>query len=414
MKPKEKEPYLIPEELRELSADENTQAILPVSRETFYYLIAKCFHSKKQNNINRFRADLNVAWDEAQFRDRVFRLIGNHPALRSDFIRDRSRFFWQVVYRRKKAPVFYKDLTGLTEAGQARYISGFWQVLDEADALFACALLVLSERESVLLVRAEHTVADGISLSVILNELTADNYKDLSCDAYVEHRRSSILSAAEEVPSPILRYYRDMPAAFGPSDRPHLGKGFHIQESISLSVEDTKALERRSQAEGATSYTLAFLSHARALMRLYGTEELWIRSLNHGRRRAEPEEMRLVGNLIVEKPVHIKMDTTAKELRSDMLALNSFSGMSDTVLFRHMNPNGLPQGIVSYDYWRPGSRIHRVALIENDRVDGNNMVLEDGRLQFRFNCMLPDVPMDGQTSFRDLFLGELFPVEQKL
>ena len=84
------------------------------------------------------------------------------------------------------------------------------------------------------------------------------------------------------------------------------------------------------------------------------------------------------------------------------------------MLFRQMNPNALPQGIVSYDIWRPGPRIHRVALIENDRVDGNNMVVEDGRLQFRFNCLLPDVPMDGQTSFRDLFLGELFPGEQKL
>ena len=311
-------------------------------------------------------------------------------------------------------PVFYKDLTGLTEAGQARYLRGFWQVLDEADALFACALLVLSERESVLLVRAEHTVADGLSLSVIVNELTADNYQDLSCDTYVEHRRSSILSAAGDVPEPILRYYRDLPAAFGAPARPDPRKGFHIQESISLSVAETEALDRRSQAEGATSYTLAFLSHARALMRLYRTEELWIRDLSHGRRRGEPDEMRLVGNLIVEKPVHIRMDTTARELRSDMRALNSFSGMSDTVLFRQMNPNALPQGIVSYDIWRPGPRIHRVALIENDRVDGNNMVVEDGRLQFRFNCLLPDVPMDGQTSFRDLFLGELFPGEQKL
>ena len=413
MKPEKKEPYLIPEELRGPSLDENTQAILPVSRGTFYYLIAKCFHSETQRNINRFRADLNGAWDEVQYQDRVFRLIENHPSLRSDFIRDRSRSFWQIIYKRKKVPVFYKNLTGLTKGGQERFISGFWQVLDEEDALFACALLILSEKESTLLLRADHTVVDGISFSVILNELTDGNYKDLSCDTYVEHRRRSILSAVEKVPGPVLRYYRDMPAAFRMPACPDMRKASCIQESIYLSVEETKDLARRSQEENVTPYTLAFLSHAKALMRLYQAEEIWIRYLNHGRRRGETEEMRLVGNMIVEKPVHIKMDTSAKELRSDMLFLDSFSGMSDTTLFREMNPNGLPQGITSKDFWRPGPLIHRIIPIGNDTVCENNMYMEEGRLHFRFSCLPGDISMNGQESLKDIFLKELFSGGQK-
>ena len=409
MMPNEKEPCLIPEELRALAADENIQTLLPVSGETLYYLIAKRFHAQNHSNINRFMAELDDAWDEAEYRDRLFRLIENLPSLRSDFIQDRSRRCWQVIYRRKDAPVLYRDLTGLTEEGQRRCISDFWQILDGEDALFACALLILSAKKSVLLVRVDHAVADGVSFSVILNELTAGNYRALSCDTYVEHRRSAILAAAQEAPAPVLRYYRDMPAVFSAPDRPDMRKASCLQESVLLSAEDTQELVRRSREEGATPYTLAFLSHARALMRFYGKEEIWIRYLSHGRRRGDADEMRLVGNLIVEKPVHVRMDTTAKQLRSDMLMLDSFPGMSDTTLFRKADPNGMPQGIISKDYWRPGPLIRRIVPIENERIYGNSLYMEEGRLRFRFSRPARNIPMNGQESLARLFSRELFP-----
>ena len=405
------EPRFIPEEFHELAEDENTQAILPVSSETFYYLIAKRFHSETQRNIHRLRVDLNGMWEEAEYLDRLFRLVENHPALRSEFIKDHSGFFWQVIYKRKTIPAFYKDLKGMSKEGQKRYVNGFWQVLDEKDALFACALLIISEKESILLVRADHTVADGISLSVILNELTACNYRDLSCDKYVEHRRRMIRSASEHIPEYIVQYYKDLPAGFRMSSGKDICKASYIQEQLTLSKEDTSILIRRSRKEGATLYTFTFLCYAKALMRFYGTEEIWIRYLSHGRRSEGTDEMRLVGNLITEKPVHIKLDTTAGELQSDMLTLDAFSGMVNTALFGRGDPNGLPQGLISNDYEKPGPMIHKIVPIENGPVDGNSVYMDEGRLNFRFGRLPQNMSDDGHASWKERFLRELFSEE---
>lgn len=405
------ETCLIPEDLQGIAEDKNTQAILSVSSATLYYLIAKSFRSETQRNINRLRVSLNGTWDEAEYNDRLFRLIENHPALRSDFIKDYSGFFWQVIYKRKTIPAFYKNLKGMSKEGQKRYVNGFWQVLEEEDALFACALLIISEKESILLVRADHTVVDGVSLSVILNELTACNYRDLSCDKYVEHRRRMIRSASEQVPEYIVQYYKDLPARFKMPSGTDIWKTSYIQEHLTLSNEDTSILTRRSRKAGATLYTFSFLCYSKALMRFYGTEEIWIRYLSHGRRSEGTDEMRLVGNLITEKPVHIKLDTTAGELQSDMLALDAFSGMADTTLFGKRDPNGLLQGLISNDFEKSGPMINKIVPIENGPVDGNSVYMEEGRLNFRFGRLPMNMPDDGQASWKELFLRELFSAE---
>ena len=154
-----------------------------------------------------------------------------------------------------------------------------------------------------------------------------------------------------------------------------------------------------------------FLCYAKALMRFYGTEEIWIRYLSHGRRSEGTDEMRLVGNLITEKPVHIKLDTTAGELQSDMLTLDAFSGMVNTALFGRGDPNGLPQGLISNDYEKPGPMIHKIVPIENGPVDGNSVYMDEGRLNFRFGRLPQNMSDDGHASWKERFLRELFSEE---
>ena len=187
-------PFELPEDLLAVRDDADTEAILPVNNVTLGYLYLQERGITDSGNVNRAQIRIPGILPEAEFRDRVHCLIANHPALRSHFMRDRSGKYWQIVRRNWEAPVYYKDISSMTPKESDYFVSGFWQIMDREGGLFSAACLALPGDQSILLVRADHTVCDGISVHIIASELTDPGYRQYTKDPFLSHRLRTLAS----------------------------------------------------------------------------------------------------------------------------------------------------------------------------------------------------------------------------
>lgn len=371
-------------ELRLLAAVKNTEAILPADHFTNYFLVARHLRTGNREGEVRIRTVLRCVWSREEFRNRAERLTANHPALRSDFVLAGDGRFWQVIERQKEPTVFYKDLSSLPEDAQERFINGFWQVLDQENALFSLALFPLSATHSVLLIHADHSVVDGVSTAVIQRELTAENYQSLPCDSYIVNRKN-YLAATAELSEEARRYYSHLtlPEAHD-SVKSTQGVRFSV-EYVALSKDETGRLQMACANAGCSVFTWMFLCHARAVMTLKNTEEIWLRSIDHGRLELKEEEMRIVGNLAAIKPVRVPRTMTATELQDVFLQMQGWTGVVDTPFFRNIDLRKMPQGIVSADFGEMSPVIEESRdLLAEDQAAGPRLYRRNGQLQVRF------------------------------
>lgn len=396
----------IPEELKERLSDPDIEAILPVSQSTSLYLMMKRYRIEDQRNVNRVRVKLKCVWSEEEYKTRVGRLVQNHPALRSEYSEIRGSGFWQIIYRHKEAPAFYKDLSGLSGEIAERFVNGFWQALEEGDALFETAYFVLPDRRSVLLIRADHTVADGMSLTTIQNELTDSSVYPHRPDEYILHRKRA-LTVAKKVPEEVRDYYRhgepSLPPAW-PSGKP--GAVGHAV-TFDFSAEETKRLSDRCAEGGFTLHTWIQLVYGKTLLNLYGASELWLIHVDHGRHSEWGDELRIVGNLMTGIPVRINREMEGSELQKILLRLRQFPGLSDSSIFAKINYRRLIDGVISQDFGPLNPIISESTMPELQEVRGNAMKIRDGALQIIVKetgvCSSPE--MAGR--FQEVFLKQL-------
>ena len=187
-------PFRLPEDMRSVGDDPKTEAILPVKNVTLGFLYLKQHGMMDAGNVTRAQIRVPHSLSEAEFRDRLSRLMENHPALRSHFMLDQSETYWQVIRTDSKVPVYYKDISSMSEKESDYFISGFWQIMDRAGGLFSAACLVLGEERSVLLVRADYTICDGVSVNIIVSELTDPGYRQYTKDPFLSHRLRTLAS----------------------------------------------------------------------------------------------------------------------------------------------------------------------------------------------------------------------------
>ena len=389
----------IPKMLRERRSPE-VEAILPVSQSMALYLIMKRYGITVQRNVNRLSARIGATWSREEFTHRVEVLIGNHPALRSEFVEAEKGGYWQILYRHKKVPVYYKDLRGLSEGAVRRFTGGFWQVMEEEAALFEAACFVLDD-SSLLLIRADHTVADGVSLNVILNELAAENVESLKPDEYILHRKRA-LTEADVVPQWLREYYRGghFPLAGG---KP----GKTAETALTFSPEETGRLSAFCARRGFTLHTLMQLVYGKTLLELFGGDELWLIHVDHGRHSEWGDELRIVGNLMTGFPVRIDRNMTGTDLQEDILRIRQFPAITDCPIFMEMNIRKCPDGIISQNFAPLNPVILESRMLDAADVQGNAMKIMDGALVITFrNSHLAG--LDDQISqFREIFNQKL-------
>ena len=376
------DPVPVPEELAVLRSDPHVEAVLRVSNSTFLYLSLSRFEVKDRRNVSRIRAELNGNFTQDEFRDRVRILVENHPALRSSFVQDDGKNFWQVIHTEKEVPAYYKDLRFLSSEAAERFIEGFWQVMEENGALFCAALFIVGDGKNVLLLRSDHSIADGMSLQVIQNELAAPDYRDLGVDDYISHRKRS-LAAASVIPDFLYDYYRDMHITTRSRELMHRSKKRETT-LIRLTAEETARLQIRCASAGCTIYTQVQLCYAQVLLSIHGVDEIWLMHVDNGRDENQKEEMRLVGNIMAGMPIRITRSMRAAGLQWDLLRLHSFAGLPDARLMRPEDCRGIYESIISDDFAQLSGQFTSSRIVDRPDAGGNDMEIRNHELVIRF------------------------------
>ena len=129
-------PFRLPEDMCAVRDDPKTEAILPVNNVTLGFLYLKQHDIMDAGNVTRAQIRVPYSLSEAEFKDRLSRLMENHPALRSHFMRDQAGEYWQIIRTDREAPSYYKDISSMSPKESGYFVSGFWQIMDRAGGLF--------------------------------------------------------------------------------------------------------------------------------------------------------------------------------------------------------------------------------------------------------------------------------------
>ena len=370
----------LPDELRELMASEAVEAILPASNVTSAYLFMGQLGVTDRANRIRVRLTLEGAIEEAEFRRRVDALVHNHPSLRSYFARDAQGKYWQVVRSHQDVPTYHKDLRRLSDAAQARLLSGFWQVMDESGQPFEAACFPVSAGRSIVLFEVEHTHADGMSLLIMANELANGASPDLSVDGFIDYRRRHV-QASQHIPLSVREYLTPERSPLKSLEAMLGEEVSRTEEVVELSRSQTDELVRRCEREGITPFALVQLSYGRALLSLLNEDEIWVLHTDGGRSSSREGDRRIVGNLFCGVPLCIRATTTATQLQEDMLAIAGTTGISDSDLLRSSNWLGIYEGVVSEDFGEREPALLSFNILQDANRGGNQMTMADGRLR---------------------------------
>lgn len=377
--------WTLPKNLRTVAKDPGTEAVLPISGAAMAFLFMKFSGVRNRFNITRSQAELSCAFTEEEFLHRVSVLVQNHPALRSSFVAGEDGKYWQIIHKSREVPLWYKDLSGLSDEGAQRFIHGFWQVMED-ESLFSAAFFVLGESRSVLLLRTDHTVVDGMSIHVIANELAEEGYANRKTDGYISHRRRILRSGSELTPA--LRSYFDKAKNIMPSVNPLISGNTSLKsERIVLSLSETDALIKACARLEVLPYSFLTYAYGQAILAVTGCEEVWFQDLNSGRYADWEDELRIVGNLIFAAPVRVSKTMTPQEFQEDLFRIRDCHILSDSPLFLDKKWNGLMEGIVSDNFVKLAKPIERFEILGQETRQGNNVTMEGGCLSIKFQHM---------------------------
>ena len=372
----------VPGEFLELSKDENTLAILPVMNSTMAFLFMKQQGVTDRQNTIRVRFVIKGFCPKEEFNRRVQKLFCSHPALRSSFVRAGNGSYWQIFYKRKAPTVYYRDLRALSDAASGRVLSGFWQVMAESGDIFEVGCFPLSNGNTTLLIQAEHTIIDGLSLQIIQNELSSAGTGDIQEDMLLTYRQRQIL-AAKSIPEDVVAYFTpEYPMAKSKESLYYTGK--NTKEVIRLSEKETASLITRCSLLGVTMFCYVLHSYGKALLSLLRRKEVWLLHTDSGRSPSDKNSFRIVSNMMTGIPVRITSDMTPAQLQADILYLAGIQGLSDSDLFYRQAFFGIYEGIVSKDFGMADPQILESEILGGDNLRGNHMSMEDGCLNIAF------------------------------
>ena len=369
----------LPEEIGAIAADGNVQAVFPVNNSALAYLIVRKDGLAGMLEDLRVRVLLDCAFTEAEFRDRVRALSRNHPALRSYFAEDSQGAYWQVFLKDAAQTAWFKDIRHLRGEAKERFIRGFWQVFDADKALWKAACLITEDHRSVILFSASHAIADGVSLSVIQNDLCGERYWERAEDGLLSHRRR-LTAQKDELPEWVRRYYADADLSVKAFEHLSFSESAREAEELRFSEKDTKAMISRCFASGVMFYSWVQYCYGQALLELLDKEQLWLLTLEAGRYAQWGDELGIVGNLTVGIPVKVTRGQGIAAFNEDILKLRDVPCLSESPLTFSREWMGLYEGVTSVDFPAPVYPIAETELIGGKNRNGNSMKVVDGGL----------------------------------
>jgi hypothetical protein len=252
--------------------------------------------------------------------------------------------------------------------------------MGEGEGLFQAACLLLSEEKSVILLCVDHTIADGISLQIIAQELTDPHYRQYEEDALLSHRER-VLRDYRTPPAQILDYYRQAQPLWKSGETLRQDQPDRRVRRIRLTKEETRHLNQTLADRGIMLYSWVQYCYGRAWLDTIEGEEIWLLTLESGRYPDWKGDMRTVGNLIIGTPVAISRDLSAEAFQERLFLLRSGPWLSDSSILHDGKWQGIAEGITSNLFdglmKEDGSALE---LLEEHPRTGNSMELTDGEL----------------------------------
>ena len=372
-------PFRLPEDMRSVRDDPKTEAVLPVNNVTLGYLYLKQHGMMDAGNVTRAQIRVPRSLSETEFKDRFLRLMENHPALRSHFMRDQSGTYWQVIRTDSKVPVYYKDISSMSEKESDYFISGFWQIMDRAGGLFSAACLALGGEQCVVLVRADHTICDGVSVNIIVSELTDPGYRQYTEDPFLAHRLRTLASYMTPT-SAIREYYEN--AVYRLKSMELLQGSHKKRESrkVILSAEKYEQVSSYLEKRGITFYSYVQYAYGRAWLEVLSADEIWLLTMESGRYPGWKDDLRIVGNIIIAVPVKVTSDMTPEAFQENLFLLRSGPYLSDNREIPGGQWIGIYEGITSNEFSGSGEKGRGFELVDYNPRTGNSMWFEGGDL----------------------------------
>ena len=373
-------PYVLPEEIRAIAEDDdNVQAVFPVNNSVLSYLIIQKNGLTGALEEMRTRTLLDCAYSEEEFRDRVSTLVRVHPALRSYFVMDSGGEYWQVFRKHADPAAWYKDIRHLETEDRERFLNGFWQVFDSDESLWKIACLITEDHKSVILFSISHTIADGVSLSVILNELCSEQFQKHEEDGLLFHRRI-LTHRKTELPEWVKEYYDGPDLSVKAFKHLSFSKNKWDAEELRLSKKETKECMTDCFASGIMFYSWVQFCYGQAILELLDRKEIWIMTLESGRYAQWGDELGIVGNLTVGIPVKVTKGQDITEFNEYILKLRDQPALSESSIAFSQKWIGLYEGVLSNDFPAPAYPIINIELINGEDRNGNSMKVVDGEL----------------------------------
>lgn len=375
--------FSLPAQMKELAAQESVEAIYPADLSTSWLAVLERIMPKNLGGVyTHMRVDLKRTFTRAEIQDRVNQLVARHPALRSYCEADPQGKFWQIFLRRRETPVWYRDLRHLEKETQDRYLSGFFRVMEEEGLPFQAGCFPLSEERCSLLLRVNHSLADGLSLVILLNELAGENVRTQT-DAFYEYRERQ-LRYGTAFPEELREYYSSLSeeAYRSPRVQTWESDAFEaIQGKIVLTKEQTAQLIAQCRQREWTISEYVEYCFGKALLMVLKKPEVWYFHSFSGRDPDFEPAVDIIGNLARNVPICIREDMTEEAFSKGYLLLWSHPYALETEEYRALRPYQLKYGIVArlfpafcdtieflWDYPERAGRI-------------NHFRIEDGRLQ---------------------------------
>ena len=287
--------------------------------------------------------------------------------------------YWQVFRKHADPAAWYKDIRHLETEDRERFLNGFWQVFDSDESLWKIACLITEDHKSVILFSISHTIADGVSLSVILNELCSEQFQKHEEDGLLFHRRI-LTHRKTELPEWVKEYYDGPDLSVKAFKHLSFSKNKWDAEELRLSKKETKECMTDCFASGIMFYSWVQFCYGQAILELLDRKEIWIMTLESGRYAQWGDELGIVGNLTVGIPVKVTKGQDITEFNEYILKLRDQPALSESSIAFSQKWIGLYEGVLSNDFPAPAYPIINIELINGEDRNGNSMKVVDGEL----------------------------------
>ena len=354
-----------------------------------------------------------MPYTKESFQKRIELIVKKHPAFRAAIVFENERPK-QVITEDAAVKTSFEDLRDLRKAPGELYPfepteeqmalirerrDGILEALFRNDEIvnLQAACFRISNKACVIICTGNHLSVDGSSMNVLMQELslkTIDEEQDHYLDflKYIG-KKSNIKEAADFWQD----YLKDADFSALPKaevedskEDPEISDFRSI--TISLTAEETKRLEEKSQGAGISTVGLIMYLYGEALMRTLKKDALIFQILTFGRGVPVSGMDRSIGCFIEYVPIVIRKDGTLSDFRTGYLLAEQYSYLPAPILWKTAlgleKPPELAPFLISEIFPPVRTKGYFKELTERsyaDMVMSNFVVMEDDHIALYFH-----------------------------